>query len=100
MQFEPDDQATLLTLGLRFFTPTEIALLHALPVIDDARTSSDLPYKFCFPPQVTIPQQYRLLGNSLNVRVVSRILSYLLTTQLGLELAQPGVAEESRSPMM
>lgn len=80
LDFEPDDQATLLTLGLRFFTPMEIAQLHALPVADDARTCPSLPHKFSFPPQVTIPQQYRLLGNSLNVRVVSLILRHLLAS--------------------
>lgn len=76
MEYEPDDVPTLLTLGLRFFTPTEIARLHALPIDSD----HGMKYGFAFPANVTLIQQYRLLGNSLNVRVVSRILSHLLKT--------------------
>lgn len=71
--FQPDDLAAISQLGLRFFTPREIARLHALPVDEGPGT-----VRFSFPPQTTIQQQYRLLGNSLNVRVVARILSYLL----------------------
>ena len=67
--YSPDDKAILKTLGLRFFTPSEIALLHALPIADGS---------FSFPPETTVPQQFRLLGNSLNVRVVALILNRLL----------------------
>lgn len=80
--YEPDDRTVLPTLGLRFFTPYEIALLHALPVIDASSTVPTLPVKFTFPADSTVPQQYRLLGNSLNVRVVTRILSHLLQVKL------------------
>lgn len=83
LEFEPDDQATLLTLGLRFFTPTEIALLHGLPVANDPITLESLKFKFSFPEGTTRAQQYRLLGNSLNIRVVSHILRHLLSKKGG-----------------
>lgn len=76
----------------------EIALLHALPVADDIRTPSDLPHKFSFPSQVTIPQQYRLLGNSLNVRVVSRILGHLFAAELGRDPVPYG--QEAREALL
>ena len=79
LQFEPDDQTALLTLGLRFFTPMEIALLHALPVQNSPFLRKNHTIKFDFPPETTIPQQYRLLGNSLNVAVVAHILRYLFS---------------------
>lgn len=81
LQYEPDDKTILPTLGLRFFTPYEIALLHALPV--EGATTTDVKHKFSFPPNSTTAQQYRLLGNSLNVRVVSRILSHLFSPIAG-----------------
>jgi tRNA (cytosine38-C5)-methyltransferase len=69
IEYSPNDTETLLTLGLRFFSPTEVGLLHALPMEGNS---------FTFPTEITVAQQYRLLGNSLNVRVVSRILTHLL----------------------
>jgi site-specific DNA-cytosine methylase len=53
-------------LGLRFFTPHEVAALHSFP-----------PW-FTFPPGVTAKQLYACLGNSLSVCVVAELLSYLL----------------------
>jgi tRNA (cytosine38-C5)-methyltransferase len=51
---------------LRLFTPREIANLLCFPSY------------FSFPASTTIKQQYRLLGNSINVLVVSEVLKYLL----------------------
>ncbi|XP_013172626.1 PREDICTED: tRNA (cytosine(38)-C(5))-methyltransferase [Papilio xuthus] len=56
---------TLKELNLRFFTPKEVLLLMSFP-------SS---YKF--PETITIKQCYRLLGNSINVKVVSELLKLL-----------------------
>jgi site-specific DNA-cytosine methylase len=53
-------------LGLRFFTPREVANLHSFP---DA---------YEFPADVTLRQRYALLGNSLSVEVVFHLLQYLL----------------------
>ncbi|ORY96934.1 S-adenosyl-L-methionine-dependent methyltransferase [Syncephalastrum racemosum] len=90
---------SLLELGLRFLTPTEVARLHAFPLppkYDHTesnsnsteehhqgggdnrkgprpfRTPSCQPY-LEFPPQVNMSQQYRLLGNSLNCWVVAEL---------------------------
>ncbi|KAA6416694.1 MAG: tRNA (cytosine(38)-C(5))-methyltransferase-like [Trebouxia sp. A1-2] len=54
-------------LHLRYFSPREVANLHSFPS------------NFSFPPDVTIKQQYALLGNSLSVAVVADLLTYLLT---------------------
>ncbi|XP_068091655.1 tRNA (cytosine(38)-C(5))-methyltransferase isoform X2 [Hyperolius riggenbachi] len=58
--------AKLSTLRLRYFTPREIANLHGFPT------------RFGFPEKITTKQRYRLLGNSLNVHVVAKLISILL----------------------
>jgi len=72
LDYKTDDREALVTLGLRFFTPMEIAQLHGLPTAEGMRV-------FCFAPQTTKAQQYKLLGNSLNIKVVSLILKRLFT---------------------
>lgn len=54
-------------LGLRYFTPREVANLHSFP--ED----------FHFPQHISIRQQYALLGNSLSIAVVASLFSYLFT---------------------
>ncbi|KFQ61081.1 tRNA (cytosine(38)-C(5))-methyltransferase, partial [Pelecanus crispus] len=63
---EEEKLMKLSTLKLRYFTPREIANLHGFPP------------EFGFPDKVTIKQCYRLLGNSLNVNVVAKLISILL----------------------
>ncbi|XP_074013284.1 tRNA (cytosine(38)-C(5))-methyltransferase isoform X2 [Numenius arquata] len=63
---EEEKLMKLSTLKLRYFTPREIANLHGFPL------------EFGFPDKVTIKQCYRLLGNSLNVHVVAKLISLLL----------------------
>ncbi|KFW71748.1 tRNA (cytosine(38)-C(5))-methyltransferase, partial [Pygoscelis adeliae] len=63
---EEEKLMKLSTLKLRYFTPREIANLHGFPL------------EFGFPDKVTIKQCYRLLGNSLNVHVVAKLISILL----------------------
>eukprot|EP00731_Ephydatia_muelleri_P021542 Em0014g133a len=55
----------LAPLKLRYFTPREVANLMCFP-----RT-------FSFPPSATVQQCYRVLGNSLNIRVVAALMNYL-----------------------
>uniref|UniRef100_H3BVS5 tRNA (cytosine(38)-C(5))-methyltransferase n=1 Tax=Tetraodon nigroviridis TaxID=99883 RepID=H3BVS5_TETNG len=57
----------LLELKLRYFTPREVANLMGFPPT------------FSFPESVSTKQQYRLLGNSLNVVVVAKLLQLLLS---------------------
>ena len=56
----------LKSLGLRYFSPREIARLHSFPAA------------FSFPQHVTLRQQYALLGNSVSALVVGDLLKYLL----------------------
>ena len=56
---------SLKLLKLRFFTPKEVSALMSFPKY----------YKF--PTNITVKQQYRLLGNSVNVRVISELLKIL-----------------------
>lgn len=58
---------SLQALGLRYFTPREIANLHSFPPA------------FTFPSQVSLRQRYALLGNSLSVAVVGVLLRYLFS---------------------
>eukprot|EP00892_Ulva_mutabilis_P011080 jgi/Ulvmu1/8344/UM042_0050.1 len=55
----------MLQLGLRYFTPREVANLHAFPDT------------FSFPDHITLKQRYACLGNSLSVEVVASLLEYL-----------------------
>jgi C-5 cytosine-specific DNA methylase len=63
----------LASLGLRYFTPREIANLHSFP------------QHFSFQPAVSFRQQCALLGNSLSVAVVAHLLTYLLWDRLGVD---------------
>jgi len=53
-------------LKLRYFTPREVANLMCFPST------------FSFPKEVTEKQMYKVLGNSVNIDVVSTMLRYLL----------------------
>lgn len=53
------------TLKLRFFTPKEICRLMCFPE------------HFNFPDNVSIKQKYMLLGNSVNIKVVSELIKLL-----------------------
>uniref|UniRef100_A0A674I0H7 tRNA (cytosine(38)-C(5))-methyltransferase n=2 Tax=Terrapene triunguis TaxID=2587831 RepID=A0A674I0H7_9SAUR len=65
MLSEEEKLMKLSTLKLRYFTPREIANLHGFPP------------EFGFPDKITMKQRYRLLGNSLNVHVVAKLVSLL-----------------------
>ena len=72
LQYSPDDRAVLPQVGLRFFTPKEIALLHGFPIENE-----DSNFSFSFPSNLNDSQKYRLLGNSMNICVVSLIFTIL-----------------------
>ncbi|CAA6672688.1 unnamed protein product [Spirodela intermedia] len=75
-------ELSLEDLGLRYFTPREVANLHSFP--ED----------FDFPPHISLRQRYALLGNSLSVAVVAPLLRYLLSEPSSnshrLPLQKPG----------
>ncbi|ORY07872.1 S-adenosyl-L-methionine-dependent methyltransferase [Basidiobolus meristosporus CBS 931.73] len=90
--YDWENPASLLDLGLRFFSPLEIAKLHAFPVqcSDDSKTPADSnsaprPFSPCtqpplleFPESISTKQRYRLLGNSLNVWVIAELMRCIL----------------------
>lgn len=59
--------ANLRRLGLRYFSPEEVASLMCFPVGG-----------LSFPPELTLKQRYRLLGNSICVLVVAKLMEWLL----------------------
>lgn len=52
-------------LRLRFFTPKEVSRLMCFPE------------NFVFPEEITLRQKYKLLGNSINVFVVSKLIQFM-----------------------
>ena len=79
---DTSDIAWLVNMGVRYFSPQEIASLHAFPVME---TTVYKWHVLMFPKDTTLIQKYRLLGNSLNVRVVSILLSRLLSLPYHIE---------------
>ncbi|KAJ1792983.1 hypothetical protein LPJ59_004770 [Coemansia sp. RSA 2399] len=69
----------LLDLGLRFFSPKEVALLHHFPLAPQ----KDQPYVLAFPAEITQRQRLQLLGNSLNVHVVAELIRHVLFANEG-----------------
>ncbi|XP_061569312.1 tRNA (cytosine(38)-C(5))-methyltransferase [Cololabis saira] len=65
----PDDQKLqqLQKLKLRYFSPREVSNLMGFP------------RSFEFPPSVSTLQRYRVLGNSLNVVLVGRLIRFLVS---------------------
>jgi tRNA (cytosine38-C5)-methyltransferase len=63
---------------LRYFSGPEIAKLFGFPAT------------FEFPPSCSLKQQWKLIGNSINVRVSARVL------ELGLRLIRPRIAVVQR----
>ncbi|XP_016398812.1 tRNA (cytosine(38)-C(5))-methyltransferase [Sinocyclocheilus rhinocerous] len=64
---EEDKLKQLLQLKLRYFTPREIANLMGFPA------------DFTFPKHISVKQQYRVLGNSLNIHVVSHLIRLVIS---------------------
>ncbi|CAK6977225.1 tRNA (cytosine(38)-C(5))-methyltransferase isoform X2 [Scomber scombrus] len=64
---EEEKLQQLLKLKLRYFTPREVANLMGFP------------QNFSFPEQIHTKQRYRVLGNSLNVVVVAKLLQQLVS---------------------
>ncbi|OQR68119.1 tRNA (cytosine-5-)-methyltransferase-like [Tropilaelaps mercedesae] len=63
----PQDQrpARIRALGLRLFSPREVASLMCFPS------------SFHFPSETTMRQSYHLLGNSVNIRVISLLMRFM-----------------------
>ncbi|KIO07356.1 hypothetical protein M404DRAFT_408898 [Pisolithus tinctorius Marx 270] len=59
-------------LRLRYFTPDE--LLRLFHITDPFTTA---PFNFIWPLGVSLKSKYRLIGNSVNVEVIRRLINYL-----------------------
>lgn len=68
-KYSEDQLQIFLSLKLRYFTPKEVSRLMCFP--ED----------FTFPYNTTTKQKYRLLGNSINVDVVSKLIFLLCTKE-------------------
>ncbi|KAJ1284279.1 hypothetical protein BS78_03G192800 [Paspalum vaginatum] len=80
LEWVPEEKleiSSLKELGLRFFTPREVANFHSFPA------------SFHFPDHVSLRQQYAMLGNSLSVAVVGPLLRYLFAEACGIEKEKP-----------
>ncbi|RVE59159.1 hypothetical protein OJAV_G00201520 [Oryzias javanicus] len=66
---EEDRLQQLMSLQLRYFTPREVANLMCFPPC------------FSFPEHISTIQRYRVLGNSLNVLLVAKLVRLLFSTQ-------------------
>lgn len=72
-----DDAVRLLRpLRLRYFSPTELLRLFAF--LPPSSSSSDgMVGSFVWPEDVSQKTKYKLIGNSVNVRVVTELINYL-----------------------
>ena len=68
---DQDAVAVLTPLRLRYFTPDELLRLF------DFNQPNEMT--FSFSADISRKSQYRLIGNSVNVRVVTALIEYLFT---------------------
>ena len=59
-------------LHLRYFTPTELLRLLSFEI-----SGKILPNTFLWPSSITTKTKYRLIGNSVNVKVVTELINFL-----------------------
>ena len=69
-----DNQELLIRSKPRFFSPREVASLHAFPLVK----KDGIDHILEFPAGITIKQQWALLGNSLNGKEILSNLSLLV----------------------
>ncbi|KAF8577554.1 S-adenosyl-L-methionine-dependent methyltransferase [Ramaria rubella] len=74
---DTDSLRLLHALRLRYFTPDELLrLFYFTPPVRIAQTSNHIP-QFRWPPGISQKTKYRLIGNSVNVKVVQELIMYL-----------------------
>ncbi|KAL0060369.1 hypothetical protein AAF712_012820 [Marasmius tenuissimus] len=69
-------------LKLRYFSPAELLRLFAFGETDailSTEKNVDDGFRFVWPRDVSLKSKYRLIGNSVNVLVVQRLIEYLLS---------------------
>jgi tRNA (cytosine38-C5)-methyltransferase len=66
----------LAPLRLRYFTPAELLRLFHFDLSHIDQHQSDVE-TFVWPPNITTKTKYRLIGNSVNVKVVTALINLL-----------------------
>ncbi|KAJ4480347.1 S-adenosyl-L-methionine-dependent methyltransferase [Lentinula lateritia] len=82
---QQDAVSILHPLRLRYFTPSELLrIFHFyLPSSpNDDRNGSTLTDKFFWPESISTKTKYRLIGNSVNVHVVTELINFLYEDRL------------------
>ena len=64
------------SLRLRYFTPTELLRIFCFLPTNTAAEGGRHP-EFHWPEDLSTKAKYRLIGNSVNVRVVANLIDYL-----------------------
>ncbi|KAG8947111.1 hypothetical protein FRC04_010962 [Tulasnella sp. 424] len=87
----PNPLSILEPLRLRYFTPNELLrIFHFTPPpsftgerlpLPSGQGEETQPYSFKWPPSITTKTKYRLIGNSVNVEVVTRLINYLVSSK-------------------
>ncbi|KAJ7226142.1 S-adenosyl-L-methionine-dependent methyltransferase [Mycena pura] len=72
-----DAVRTLDVLGLRYFSPEELLRLFAFTASHSAGNSPSPSHSFTWPLGMSRKTKYRLIGNSVNVKVVQELINYL-----------------------
>ncbi|PSS06627.1 hypothetical protein PHLCEN_2v3583 [Hermanssonia centrifuga] len=70
---DPEAVRILDPLQLRYFSPSELLRLFRF----DRPSLDGEPSLFQWPPKISTKTKYKLIGNSVNVAVVSRLIDYL-----------------------
>lgn len=73
LQSRPQDLEILRPLRLRYFSPEELLRLFCFTFPGKHNTEEE----FIWPESVSDKTKYRLIGNSVNVRVVQELIEYL-----------------------
>lgn len=79
---EPDAVRVLDPLRLRYFSPTELLRLFQFDDPSDLPSASvHKPVSFIWPDDISKKAKYKLIGNSVNVKVVTSLIVYLFLSE-------------------
>jgi tRNA (cytosine38-C5)-methyltransferase len=73
----PEAVRILAPLRLRYFTPAELLRLFYFDLSPIDQHQSPVPETFVWPNNITTKTKYRLIGNSVNVKVVTALINFL-----------------------
>lgn len=73
-QGDPEAVQILAPLRLRYFTPSELLRIFGFNAFRSDDVAED---EFLWPANLTAKTRYKLIGNSVNVCVVTKLLDYL-----------------------